>query len=216
MYAMGATGDGEASTSTLVLTARSFAFLLFFSTVTTATLASRTALPPRTYILSGLRGAQPPLVAGLTAAAGIISVLIIGQLLALFITPWARLLILPPTVALVILWLLAMPVAAAEKKVPFAAIRRSQQMAWAHMGALCGIMATVTAMLMLPLILISLVIYGYGPTPEEARATLATITPRTAAFWIGELAVVILSGMVAVIPPSIYIAMSELGDAPPR
>ncbi|MGB3721796.1 MAG: hypothetical protein WA979_03115 [Pacificimonas sp.] len=209
IHAVGANGSTAESTGTLVLTARAFAFLLFFSAVAAATLASRLPLSPRAYILTGLRGAQPPLVTGLTVAAGLICVLIVGQLLALFLTPLARLLAMPPLLGLVILWCLAMPVAAAEKKVPFAAMKRSQQMAWRHMGSLCGLAAIIVALLTLPLMLISLVLYGYAPTPEEARATLDAMTPATTAFWVGELAVVILSGILAVIPPAIYIALSD-------
>ena len=207
LQALGAPNSEGRSTQTLVTTMRALTLLMFFSAVSAATLASASALPVKTYMLVGLKRIQPPLVAALCVAAGLVGILILQRVILLAAGPAISLIAVPLFATALVLWLLAMPVAAASGVAPLAAIRLSQRLALANKGPMFGIVTVALLGVLPPLMLLSTILYGINPAPARIAEISAAMTPATAGFWVAELASVLLFGLMAVLPPTLYHAL---------
>ena len=211
LHVTGAAASAAESTKTLVLTARIFAALLFASAVSGATLAAGHAgrLRPRTYMLGGLKLAQPGLVTALTIAAALFTLLIAELLLSLFLGGAAALLTIPAFIYLAVIWLPAIPAAIAEKRPPFLALKRSAALTRGRRWRLLALLGAAVLLLLPPSLLPYLVLLGGGATDESAARELVTeLTPTSAGFWILQLTNVLLTGLVAVLPPVVYRALT--------
>ncbi|MGB7404429.1 MAG: hypothetical protein WA906_01950 [Pacificimonas sp.] len=190
------------TTETLVSTVRALTLLMFVSAITAATMASVGPLEPRIYVLAGLKRMQAPLVTGLSIAAALVTVAIGGQLLALFTVPALIYLATPIIAALIVLWFAAMPAATALDIGPLAALRRSAQLTRQDYGRLCGLVALVVAILLPIFVLLAMLVYGVGFT--EPGVPIRSVSLGDVGFWVGQLARVLIVGIVAVVPPVAY------------
>lgn len=214
-------GNGtEAATDgagTLAATLLGVLNLLYFCTVAFGVIAGLAGrrLDLRTFIAAGLRAAQPGLVASLTLAVfalALASLMIVANLLG----PVGALMILASVAGL--LWaasafLPAVPAAIAERRQPLDALRRSLALSSGQRWRLLGLVVIVGLGLLPPAIVIRLVMFGPTATPLEIERIMDGLTVADPRLWIAQLSNVLLSGLLACVPPVVYVQLVRLKSA---
>ncbi|MEE4349860.1 MAG: hypothetical protein V2J26_06495 [Pacificimonas sp.] len=217
VYATGGSASSDPNTQTLVQTAKAAAFSLFVAAVSAGHLLrlSEPSPAPKTYVLGGLRLAQPGLLTALTIAAVLFGLLIIDLILRALLGGWSSLFVFALSLFVIALWLPAIPAAIAERLPPLTAMKRGANLTKGMRGRLTGLVLFAAALLIPPFMAIYAVVYGVTavPSDEGALSALPALTPATARFWIVELSDVIFGGLIASIPPAVYLA---LRTSPPR
>lgn len=207
----GAAGSGSSSTQTLVTTVRAAAFALYLSAVSGGTLLRLAGLTPRPggYISAALRVAQPGLLTALVIAAGIFGVLIAGLFLNMLLGEAANLLVVPAFLFLLALWLPAIPASIEEHLPPLTALRRATRLTRSYRGRLLGLLLLIGIVLIPPAMLVFAVVFGPAVVmgADGAPSTLPVLPLTRPGFWIVELSNLLFSGLIAVVPPTVYLAL---------
>lgn len=208
LYLIGAAHSPDPTTVTLATTARALAFVLFFSAVSAGTLLGGVRrLSPRTYILGGLKLAQPGLVAALLLAAMFFLVLIGELLLGMASRILARALSIAATGGILIVWLPAIPAAVAERLGPTAALRRAAALTRGRRWMLLGFTALVALVIVPPAVLLFYTVFGHALSAADVNQRMLEINPATIHYWVMELGDVLIRGFCAAALPTAYLAL---------
>ncbi|MBZ6378941.1 hypothetical protein B5C34_10300 [Pacificimonas flava] len=213
IHLMGVSGSMDPSTATLIQTARAAAFALFVSAVSAGTMLRLAGMTrrPGTYMLASLKLAQPGLLTALTLAALVFGLLIVDLLLGAVIGGMSRVVILPAILFMLACLLPAIPVSIEERLPPLSALRRAAGMTKTHRGPILGLLLLVFAILLLPAMLVFAVVYGpvalTAEGSEDLAATLPALSITRPGFWIVELSSLMFNGLIAVVPPTVYLAL---------
>lgn len=215
----GTRGSDAGSAGTIAQTLLGVATMLYFCTVAFGVLAvlGGRRLDPRTFIDAGFRAARPGLEASLILAVGGlvgVSVLLAGQILGAF----GALVVLAATGAL--LWAVAalmpaVPAAIAERRRPLDALKRALSLTQGNRGRLLVLLLLVGLALLPPLGLVNLVMFGPNATPQSVEAVLAALELGDPKLWIAQLVDLLISGMLACVPPVVYVQLVRLKAKPP-
>lgn len=201
--------SGTPADNPVVETLSAMFSLMFISAVSAATLSGYAAprqLSPRVYFELGVRGLQPGLIAALTIAAGLVTILIARLLLAQFTGDSAIWWMLAIAAILAALAALAPAISAAyaERLMPPSAIRRSFALTKGARVRILGIILMLFILIMPAAMVIRAVVFGFDTSPAEAQAKLASLTPAAASYWILQLFNLLVTGLIAVVPPVLY------------
>ena len=200
---------------TLVATAQGVCAMLFLSAVGYGVLHvfARRPLAPRRFMAAGLAAAQPGLVVALILGAGLVTVriifLIAGALspiaqgfvdgVATAVTLWAVATLLP-----------AVPAAVAERLGPMAALERAAALTRGNRVRLLGL-CCVVALAIVPIAgLVTIIVFGQNASPADAQKLLTTMTAADPALWIMLLSDLLLAGVLACVPASVYAVLVTL------
>lgn len=169
------------------------------------TLAGR-SLDPTTFIWAGLRAARPgllvALVLGSMLMAAAILVILIGRgsiVGWLFATGIGALLLLA-----LVTWIVAIPAAVLERRMPWDALRRSAALTFGNRARLVGFVGAVLLGLLPGIMLVKL----FHPTAglDAAPAAVDLFSP---ALWIEQLFWLLAQGLLATAPAVIYAQLSR-------
>ena len=215
----GIRGGGFDSAGTFAQTLMGVATMLYFCVVAFGVMAvlEGRRLDPRTFIDAGLRAARPGFEVALILAIGGLAFVVIllgGQMLGAF----QALIVLAATGAL--LWMAAallptVPAAIAERRRPLDALRRALALTRGNRGRLL-LMLVLVMLALMPLVgILNLVLYGPNATPETVKSVIAALEFADPKLWIAQLADLLLSGLLACLPPVVYSELVRLKGRPP-
>jgi len=201
-------GDPDyATTGTALEVAIIVLLMVFVAAVSVGGLATLSGrrLEPMVYARTALAAMRPGLMAALVIGAAITAaitlILIAG---AVPMGGAVRLLVLAAAVWLLLVWLVAIPAAVAERLTPFAALRRSAELTRGHRWRLLALVAVVLVALMPAAMLVNVVMFGPDATADTAELLLARMGLDHPALWIGALFELLVYGLLACVPPVLY------------
>ena len=203
-------GPGSFADSTVIETASAILFMLFLAIVSfggVAALGGR-ALPAAAFLRGGLAAARPGLLAALVMGA----VAMVGLILLLLARghplDWlVRGAVTATLIWLLATWLPAIPAAVVERLGPTDALRRAAVLTRRHRGRIVGVLAIGLLALIPGAVLVNTVVFGPTATPESAQAALAAMSVVNPGLWVGALYELLALGVIACLPPVIYVAL---------
>lgn len=213
-FGPGVRSGGVDSLGTMAQTLLGVLNLLYFCAVAFGVLAGLGGrrLDAKTFMAAGLRAARPGLQAALVLAIGL--VIAANFLVASRIFGGAALIIAAGAIGAVA-WgfsalLPAVPAAIAERRRPIDALRRALLLTAGHRWRLFGLGLIVLLALMPPVGVFNLVMFGPNASPERASKVLASLSFGDPRMWIAQLWNVLLCGILACLPPVIYVQLVRL------
>ena len=211
-------GNSSTEAATLVTTARGVCAMLFLSAVGYGVLHAfaRRPLAPRRFIAAGLAAAQPGLVVALILGAGAVTLRIVFVIaaalqpmaggfvdgIATALGVWALVTLLP-----------AVPAAVAERLGPIAALERAAGLTRGNRVRLL-VLCLMLALAIVPVAgLIGIVIFGQNAQPADVQRISAAMTAADPGLWIALLVELLLAGLLACVPASVYAVLVTLRAA---
>lgn len=205
-----ATSESE-STLTLVITVRATAFALFVAAVSAGTLLRLSGLTkqPGPYMRVALKVAQPGLWTALVIAVGLFCLLIGEFFLRMLIGEASSLVVVFAILFMIAIWLPAIPLSIEERLPPLNALRRASGLTKHYRTRLLGLVLLIGIILVPPTIFVFAIVFGTATVmgADGAPDTLPALALNRPGFWIMELSNLMFSGLIAVVPPTVYLAL---------
>lgn len=198
---------GYATTGTVVEVGIIVLVMVFVAAVSVggvATLSGR-RLELGVYLRTALAAMRPGLMAALLIGAALTAAITVNLFAG--IVPMGgvlRLLVIAAVVWLLLIWLVAIPAAVAERLTPFEALRRSAELTRGQRWRLLALVALVVMALMPAAMLVNVVIFGPDATAATAELLFAGMGLDHPGLWIGALFELLVYGLLACLPPVLY------------
>jgi hypothetical protein len=192
---------------TLAETVRWLLVMIFLCAVTGGVLSG--ARTPSAFIRAGLDNMQPGLVVALIIGVLLVSSRIVIVLLSALLpgSGFGSLLFPCICVAAFALWVLAIPAALVERKLPLLALRRSAELTRGNRWRLAGMAVIIVLALLPPVMLVRWVVFGSAATPVQVAEIAGKMTIVSPGLWIGQLTNLLIFGALSVVPAALYLIL---------
>ena len=210
-HALSAAAPGPEA-AMLIGTAEAVCLILFFAVVSRGVVHALAGRPlgTRDFVVIGLAGARPGVVTGLLLMTALFTVGIVftvGAWLgpaAVLVNAGAVCLALAGTAIL----LPAVPAAAAEQLGAVASLERAAGLTRGNRARLLGLVLLVLLAFVPVNGVIAITVFGQSATTAAISASYARMTLLDPGLWIVELSTLLIVGLLACIPPTVYAALA--------
>lgn len=201
---------------TLMQTIAGIGGMIFAALVTFGTLLRLGGRPltPGLYVHAGLRAMQPGLLVALVMGvlimgAGVIQLSLGGSAIGRLVSGA----VMGALIILIVMWVVALPAAIAERLGPISALKRSQYLTQGQRLRIFAVLLIASLALLPALMLITLTLFGANAGPQVVLAKVSQWTLFSPELWLLEIANLLIASLLAPLPAALYHHLRTLRGA---